>query len=75
MELTPGHDGRLVADIVAEWAAIHREPFDLVLDGPAGGTFRLGHDGEHVDIDAIEYIRTLTGRRPGRGVLSHPLPL
>jgi uncharacterized protein (TIGR03083 family) len=75
MDLTPGHDGRLVADIVAEWASIHRQPFDLVLEGPAGGTFRQGHDGEHVEIDAIEYIRTLTGRRPGRGVLSHPLPL
>jgi len=75
MELTPDHDGRLVADIVAEWAAIHSQPFDLVLDGPAGGTFRQGHDGEHVEIDALDYIRTLTGRRPGAGVLSHPLPL
>jgi uncharacterized protein (TIGR03083 family) len=75
MELTPNHDGRLVADIVAEWAEIHREPFDLLLDGPAGGTFSQGRDGEHVQIDALDYIRTLTGRRPGQGVLAHPLPL
>ena len=75
MDLTADHDGRLVADIVAEWAALHGQPFDLVLDGPAGGTFRHGHDGEHVDIDAIDFIRTLAGRRPGSGVLSHPLPL
>ena len=34
MQLTPEHDGRLVADIVAEWASIHGEPFELVLDGP-----------------------------------------
>ncbi|MGH3191474.1 MAG: maleylpyruvate isomerase family mycothiol-dependent enzyme [Streptosporangiaceae bacterium] len=75
MDLTPDHDGRLVADIVAEWAAIYAQPFDLVLNGPAGGTFRQGQDGEHVDIDALDYIRTLTGRLPGSGVLSHPLPL
>jgi len=75
MELTPEHDGRLVADIVAEWAAIHREPFDLVLDGPVGGPFHQGQGGEHVEIDALDFIRTLTGRRPGHGVLRHPLPL
>jgi uncharacterized protein (TIGR03083 family) len=75
MELTPDHDGRLVGDIVAEWAAIHGQPFDLVLDGPAGGTFRQGHGGEHVEIGALDYIRTLTGRLPGQGVLAHPLPL
>jgi uncharacterized protein (TIGR03083 family) len=75
MDLTPDHDGRLVGDIVAEWAAIHGQPFDLVLDGPAGGTFRQGQDGEHVQIDALDYIRTLAGRRPGHGVLAHPLPL
>ena len=75
MDPTPDHDGRLVADIVAEWAEVHRVPFDLVLNGPAGGSFRQGADGEHVEIDAIDYVRTLAGRRPGRGVLSRPLPL
>ena len=74
MDLKPDHDGRLVADIVAEWAQLHGQPFDLVLDGP-GGTFRHGRDGEHVEIDAIDFIRTLAGRRPGSGVLSNPLPL
>lgn len=29
--LTAEHDGRIVADIVAEWADIHREPFALTL--------------------------------------------
>jgi len=75
MDLTPDHDGRLVADIVAEWAQLHGQPFDLVLDGPAGGAFRHGRDGEHVQIDAIDFIRTLAGRRPGSGVLANPLPL
>jgi uncharacterized protein (TIGR03083 family) len=75
MHLTAEHDGRLVADIVAEWASIHGEPFELVLDGPAGGKFSQGVDGERVEIDAIEFIRVLAGRQPGTGVLSNPLPL
>jgi len=75
MQLSADHDGRLVADIVAEWASIHGEPFELVLEGPAGGKFSQGVDGERVDIDAIEFIRVLSGRRPGTGILSHPLPL
>jgi uncharacterized protein (TIGR03083 family) len=75
MELTADHDGRLVADIVGEWASIHGQPFDLVLEGPAGGKFGQGVDGELVEIDAIEFIQVLSGRRPGTGVLANPLPL
>lgn len=75
MHLTADHDGRLVADIVAEWASIHGEPFELVLEGSAGGKFNQGVDGERIDIDAIDFIRILSGRLPGTGVLSHPLPL
>jgi uncharacterized protein (TIGR03083 family) len=69
------HDGRLVADIVAEWAGTHGEPFDLELEGPAGGSFRAGTGGEHVRIDAIEFCRILAERAPGEGILRHPLPL
>jgi len=75
MHPTADHDGRLVADIVGEWAGIHGEPFELVLEGPAGGKFSQGVGGERVDIDAIDFIRVLSGRLPGTGVLSHPLPL
>jgi len=75
MSLTAEHDGRLVADIVLEWAAIHGEPFELVLEGPAGGEFSQGVGGERVEIDAIDFIRVLSGRLAGTGVLSHPLPL
>jgi uncharacterized protein (TIGR03083 family) len=73
--LTADHDGRLVADVVGEWATLHGVPFDLVLTGPAGGTFTQGVDGEHVEVDAVEFVRILSGRRPGTGVLAHPLPL
>jgi len=75
MQLTPDHDRRLVADIVAEWAAVHGQPFDLVLEGPAGGKFSQGVNGERTEIDALDFVRTLSGRLPGTGVLSHPLPL
>ncbi len=75
MHLAADHDGRLVADIVAEWADLHGEPFELVLDGPAGGKFTHGVGGDHVEIDALDFIRTLSGRLPGTGVLSNALPL
>jgi uncharacterized protein (TIGR03083 family) len=75
MHLTAEHDGRLVADIVAEWASTHREPFELVLQGPAGGEFAQRDNGERVELDALDFIRTLSGRIAGSGVLSHPLPL
>lgn len=75
MHLTVEHDGRLLGDIVAEWAGLHGEPFDLVLTGPAGGAFHQGSGGEHVEIDALDFVRVLSGRLPGSGVLRHPLPL
>jgi uncharacterized protein (TIGR03083 family) len=75
IELSADHDGRLVADIVAEWAALHGKPFDLVLEGPAGGKFSQGVNGERVDIDAVDFVRTLAGRLTGAGVLSYALPL
>ena len=75
MHLTPDHDGRLVADIVAEWSDIHDQPFELVLEGPAGGKFSHGEGGERVEIETLDFIRTLSGRLPATGVLSKPLPL
>ena len=70
-----GHDGRIIADLVAEWATTHHLPFDLELTGPAGGHYAQGTSGEHVTIDAIQFARTLAQRAHGDGVLSHPLPL
>lgn len=37
--LSPDHDGRIVADVVAEWARRHGRPFTLTLSGDAGGTY------------------------------------
>lgn len=75
MELEPAHDGRLVADIVREWAQLHGQPFELHLTGVAGGAFRQGDGGEHVTMDALDFVRTLSGRLPGAGVMGYPLPL
>jgi uncharacterized protein (TIGR03083 family) len=69
------HDGRIVADLVAEWAQTHGEPFTLTLTGPAGGQYSSGADGEHVELDAVQFCRTLAGRLTGSGILRHPLPL
>jgi uncharacterized protein (TIGR03083 family) len=77
MEPTRDHDGRIVADIIAEWATLHSEPFALRLTGPAGGTFtrKGGSDGGWLEIDALECCRILSGRGQAHGVLRHPLPL
>jgi uncharacterized protein (TIGR03083 family) len=73
--LTPEHDGRIVADIVAEWAEVHGHAFELELDGPAGGAFVAGHGGERLQIDAVEFVRVISGRGAGAGLLALPLPL
>ena len=69
------HDGRILADIIAEWAATHGEPFTLVLDGPAGGTFVHGIGGDEVHISVVDFVRTLAERTITSGVLRHTLPL
>ena len=71
--LTPDHDGRLVADVVASWAADHGQPFELILTGPAGGTFVVGEGGECHELDAVEFARILAGRAEGDGLLRTPV--
>ncbi len=73
--LTAGHDGRLIADMVADWAVTHHDPFSLRLTGPAGGTYATGTDGPALDIDATDWAWTVSGRAPGTGLLVDPLPL
>jgi uncharacterized protein (TIGR03083 family) len=72
--LTPEHDGALVADVVAEWAARHGAPFTLHLTGPAGGRWSSGTGGEELSLDAVLFARTLSGRVPGSGLLSVQMP-
>jgi uncharacterized protein (TIGR03083 family) len=74
MVLTAEHDGRLVADIVADWARRHGRPFTLTIDGPAGGRWRAGTDGETIALDALDFCWTLAGRAPATGLLAVPVP-
>ena len=74
MELTADHDGLVVADIVSEWLAIHRQPCRLTLTGPAGGQWVQGERGEMLELDAVEFCRIVSGRAPGTGLLATPVP-
>jgi hypothetical protein len=65
----------LVADVVAEWARRHGQPFNLTLRGSAGGNFIGESDkGEGYDLDAVEFCRTLSGRSHGEGLLGQEVP-
>jgi uncharacterized protein (TIGR03083 family) len=76
LTLTPEHDGRVVANVVADWAGRHKGPFDLTLTGPAGGRYSVGdRDGERHELDAVEFCRRLSGRgTPPVGLLRTPTP-
>jgi hypothetical protein len=72
--LTHDHDGALVADVVTEWAGRHGKPYQLNLSGTAGGTFNFGTGGPTLYLDAIEFVRTLSGRELGTELLAVPVP-
>ncbi|MDQ6882951.1 MAG: maleylpyruvate isomerase family mycothiol-dependent enzyme [Candidatus Dormibacteraeota bacterium] len=62
MVMTADHDGRIVEDLVIDWAKRHGQPFSLVLTGPAGGRFQIGRPVSTTEVDAIEFARALSGR-------------
>jgi uncharacterized protein (TIGR03083 family) len=68
--LSGEHDGRIVENVVAEWAGKHGQPFVLELIGPAGGRYLAGGHGEQFTLDAVEFCRILSGRAPGRSLLT-----
>jgi uncharacterized protein (TIGR03083 family) len=74
MVLTAEHDGRLIADAVAEWARRHAQPFTLSLNGPAGGTWRVGDAGEHLELDALDFCWIVGSRQQGTGLLATEVP-
>jgi uncharacterized protein (TIGR03083 family) len=77
LELGADHDGRIVADVVAEWARRHGQPFVLELAGPVGATYVSDPDtpeAEHVSLDAVEFCRTLAGREQATGLLATVVP-
>lgn len=72
--LTADHDGRIVAHAVAEWARRHGQPCSLVLDGPAGGSYLHGTGGPHLQLDAVQFCRVLSGRGDAEGLLAQHVP-
>jgi uncharacterized protein (TIGR03083 family) len=76
LTLTPDHDGQIVADVVAEWAARHRRPYHLTLTGPAGGFWSSGvaDEADHLNLDAVEFCRIVSGRGDGPGLLGVHVP-
>jgi hypothetical protein len=73
----PQPDGRIVADVVAEWARRHGKPFTLALTGPASGTYAHHPDlpeAEHLSLDAVDFCRTLAGRGHPAGLLTTIVP-
>jgi uncharacterized protein (TIGR03083 family) len=77
LELSADHDGRIVEDVVAEWARRHGRSFVLELTGPAGGSYAHQYDPagvERLSLDAVEFCRTLAGRVPATGLLTVVVP-
>jgi uncharacterized protein (TIGR03083 family) len=72
--LTAEHDGVLVADVAAEWAARHGQPCTLRLTGPAGGSWKTGDGGPLIETDAIEFCRVISGRGHADGLLAVQVP-
>jgi uncharacterized protein (TIGR03083 family) len=73
--LTAEHDGRIVADVVAEWARRHGEPFTLELTGPAGNLFTAGGgSSDPTAMDAVEFCWVLAGRGEATGLLRTIVP-
>jgi uncharacterized protein (TIGR03083 family) len=74
MVLSQQHDGRIVANVVAEWAHRHGKPFALTLAGPAGGRWHSASGGEPIELDAVGFCWTVAGRIPCTGLLATPVP-
>jgi uncharacterized protein (TIGR03083 family) len=72
--LTAEHDGVLIADVVAEWATRHGQPYRLHLSGPAGGSWESGDGGPRIETDAVEFCRVLSGRGHADGLLATEVP-
>ena len=72
--LTAEHDGVLVADVAAEWAARHGQPYTLRLTGPARGAWASGKGGPVIETDAVEFCRALSGRGHADGLLAIQVP-
>ncbi|HZJ03903.1 MAG TPA: maleylpyruvate isomerase family mycothiol-dependent enzyme [Nocardioidaceae bacterium] len=74
--VSAAHDGRLVEDVVGDWAERHGQPYELELTGPAGGSFRRGTPGDDArfTLDAVDFMVIVSGRAAGDGLLGVRVP-
>ncbi|WP_328405961.1 maleylpyruvate isomerase family mycothiol-dependent enzyme [Nocardia sp. NBC_00403] len=72
--LTTDHDGRIVDNVVREWARRHGMPYRLTLTGPAGGAWSSADTPDPLELDAIEFCRALSGRGEATGLLRTQVP-
>ncbi len=60
--LDPDIDGRIIEDVVVEWAGRHRAPFHLTLTGEAGGAYTSASGGPEIRLEAVDFAWILSGR-------------
>ena len=71
--VTGDHDGRIVADVVRDWALAHGQPVTLALDGAAGGVYQQGAGDPTHHLDAIDLCLAVSGRASSEGLLAVPV--
>lgn len=74
LDMSADHDAVLVADVVHEWALRHGKPCSLRLSGAAGGSWTFGDGGPALEMEAIDFCRSVSGREPATGLLATQVP-
>jgi uncharacterized protein (TIGR03083 family) len=74
LDASADHEGRIVEDVVREWAGRHGSTYVLELTGPAGGRWEKG-SGDVITMDALEFCRAVGGRATYDGLLSVQVPV
>lgn len=74
LELSAEHDGTLVSDVVQEWAQRHGQSCSLVLTGSAGGAWSWGTGNPRLELDAVDFCRTVSGRGSAVGLQAIEVP-
>ena len=75
MVLTDDHDGRIVADIVAEWADVHQQPFTLELEDWSAEASWPATAASVFDSLRSSSVAIVSGRARGVGLLAPPVAL
>jgi uncharacterized protein (TIGR03083 family) len=73
MTVTEDHEGRIIDDVVREWAERYGQDYVLELSGPGGGRWARA-EAPVVTMDALEFCRALSGRTAGDGLLAVQVP-